>query len=790
MKRTLLILLGLLLLAAPAAMQAQALDYDYATNADGASVTITSYTGPGGDVIIPGAFAGLPVTSIAEKAFEETSLTSVTIPGSVTNLGSWAFYGCSSLTSVTIPGSVTSIGYSAFQSCTSLPDVTIPQGIASIGGWAFADCTSLANVTISDSVTNIGDSAFFECVSLASVIIPAGVTSLGVAAFYNCTSLASATIPGSVTSIGIQAFQSCISLTNVTMADGVTNIGESAFYDCTSLASVTIPDSVTTIGVEAFQSCVSLASVVIPASVANIGDIAFSYCTSLANVYFKGNAPAVAATSFVFLYDANAKAYYLPGATGWKSTYAGIPALLTPTNVIRVEFSPLKADATVNGGGHYLRGSNVTVTASTNNDCYEFIGWKAAGKTVSTNNQYAFTVTNNEILVAEFALLEYTIATSSSPTNWGTTGGGGKKGCGTTVALTATAKPGFAFTDWTSSMGTTITNADYKFSVGESESFVANFKDVKKPAVRITAPTLNEKIGTAAFAIKGTASDNVGVAAVYYNLNGTGWQPVSTSNDFESWSAAVTLLPKSTNLVSAYAVDASGNAATNGPIKFFCTAQGLAPVAIAGELAEVVSVNNAIEYFPVSFDSSAYVKMPASADDGGEIGTYTYTPTGPDTAELASHRVLPRQDSGPNGSVLELTFTDAYTAAFTNLFGGSGTFFFAPTEESVPATLDGKVAVAASFVNSNSFSTNSFGHTTFTTTDNLGRSSSGTYTFTKFTPVAALIMETYGSPSDKVGTTNYIILTFKQDTSRAAGVYYSETLDASGKIDSDIGSFQ
>ena len=43
-----------------------------------------------------------------------TSLTNVTIPNSVTSIGSYAFVFCTSLTSVTIPNSVTSIGEAAF----------------------------------------------------------------------------------------------------------------------------------------------------------------------------------------------------------------------------------------------------------------------------------------------------------------------------------------------------------------------------------------------------------------------------------------------------------------------------------------------------------------------------------------------------------------------------------------------------------------------------------------------------------------------------------------------------
>ena len=71
-------------------------------------------------------------------AFQDcSSLTSVTIPDSVTTIGAWAFRGCSSLTSVTIPDSVTAIEYYAFYSCSSLTSIyckaiTPPAGGASM----------------------------------------------------------------------------------------------------------------------------------------------------------------------------------------------------------------------------------------------------------------------------------------------------------------------------------------------------------------------------------------------------------------------------------------------------------------------------------------------------------------------------------------------------------------------------------------------------------------------------------------------------------------------------------
>jgi hypothetical protein len=194
--------------------------------------------------------------------------------------------------------------------------------------------------------------------------------------------------------------------------------------------------------------------------------------------------------------------------------------------------------------------------------------------------------------------------------------------------LTATAKSGFVFTEWTSSLGATITNAHFKFQVGEDESFVAHFEDEAPPKVNITTPTANEKIATAALTVKGTDSDNAGVAAVYYKLNTNDWQLASTSNNFKTWFANVTLAPKSTNLLSAYAVDTSGNASTNGPVRFFCTSSGIAAASLEGQLAAVSSAGQAGEISAISFAAAVYVKMPAGATDTAKLEPILTPPRG------------------------------------------------------------------------------------------------------------------------------------------------------------------
>jgi len=254
--------------------------WTYIVQNGGATITASTATGA---VTIPSSLGGYAVNQVGYLSsspvfgYPNSSVTSITIPNSVTSIGSSAFYGCFSLTSVTIPNSVTSIGSYAFYACTSLTSITIPNSVTSIGEYAFSGCSSLTSMNIPNSVISIGSYAFSGCIGLTSMNIPNSVTSIGSYAFYYCSSLTSVTIPNSVTSIENSAFGSCLSLGFVSIPNSVTSIGSGAFSG-SGLGSVLLPPNLSPsqISQAGFPSTAVfyVGSVGLPTSMASQADLA------------------------------------------------------------------------------------------------------------------------------------------------------------------------------------------------------------------------------------------------------------------------------------------------------------------------------------------------------------------------------------------------------------------------------------------------------------------------------------------------------------------------------------
>ncbi len=181
---------------------------------------------------IGGVLFTVDMTTIVTYPAGKTK-TSFKIPVGVTNIGDYAFYGCTSLTSIKIPEGVTSIGSYAFSYCSNLTSIDIPEGVTSIGGSAFAWCSNITSLVIPEGVKCISDDAFSYCFNLTSIEIPEGVTSIGRFAFFYCSKLTSIEIPTSVMYISSNAFAFCGSLGSVTFYSGFATLGSEVF-NCTS----------------------------------------------------------------------------------------------------------------------------------------------------------------------------------------------------------------------------------------------------------------------------------------------------------------------------------------------------------------------------------------------------------------------------------------------------------------------------------------------------------------------------------------------------------------------------
>lgn len=284
-------------------------DYDYIVHND--EVYLTNYKGSNLEISVPQTIDNKEVVSIGSAFDSNSNITSIEIPSSISNIGSYAFYNCSNLTNIMLPNSITSIadclfsycgslknieipnsvttiGDRAFEECNSLTSINIPNNITSIGDWAFEDCIGLEGIEITNSTIDIGDWAFEGCISLESIKITNSTIDVGDWAFEDCIGLEDIKITNSTIDIGDWAFEYCISLTNIEMTNStVRSIGSWAFKNCISLSNIELSNGVTSISGYAFEGCRNLTKIEIPNSVTYIGGYAFKNCNSSLTIYFE-----------------------------------------------------------------------------------------------------------------------------------------------------------------------------------------------------------------------------------------------------------------------------------------------------------------------------------------------------------------------------------------------------------------------------------------------------------------------------------------------------------------------
>lgn len=192
----------------------------YTVNADGESVTVSGTSGSPKQLTIE--------SSISDNGTNYT----------VTKIAMWAFYNArNTLTEVTLPNTVDEIGYQAFFNCSKLTNVTIPEGVIKIGQAAFYGCSQLTSITIPSTITDM-DQAFSGNTALSHVTLTNGISNISNMAFKGCTGLTEIKVPESVGQIGPNAFNGCTNLKSVLLEKNIKTININAFKDCTNLSDV------------------------------------------------------------------------------------------------------------------------------------------------------------------------------------------------------------------------------------------------------------------------------------------------------------------------------------------------------------------------------------------------------------------------------------------------------------------------------------------------------------------------------------------------------------------------
>lgn len=237
------------------------------------------------------------VTFIGDHAFKNCSnlKTIENIPSTLNNIEKWCFEG-TALESVDLSNTqITTMKDGVFFNNTSLTSITLPKGLKNFWDNAFNSCTLLNNIVMPSTVVGIYNNVFYGCTSLTNVTLNEGCTTLGHHVFKNCP-LATVTFPKTLNSIAEYAFENT-NLNNVDLSNTqIKSLPNGCFYNCEQLSDVKLPNGLTCIGEKAFQKS-SIASITFPPTLKKIDRWAFQYA-KLANVVIPTSCDTIATAAF------------------------------------------------------------------------------------------------------------------------------------------------------------------------------------------------------------------------------------------------------------------------------------------------------------------------------------------------------------------------------------------------------------------------------------------------------------------------------------------------------------
>jgi len=330
-------------------------------------------------VIVPATYNGLPVVSIMDKAFKDSTMKHISLPNTITSIKKDGFKYCRKLISIEFPQGLTSVADGAFYYCTSLKNVIIPESLSYFGTECFFGSRQVENVYIknidkwveigfsnptaspvggnnlilngrvvehvvlSEGVKKIKNYAFYNVKTLKTIQIPEGVTAIGSYAFNNCQALKIINIPESLVSTATYSFSQSneireVHIKSVSKWAGINFGGDGSapifsktkLYENGKLVEDAVISGIEKIGSSAFNNYKFLKSVDIKEGVTEIGASAFSSCSSLVSVNIPKSITKIANQAFAIC--PNLERVNITDINKWASIDFGIYSSSNPLN--------------------------------------------------------------------------------------------------------------------------------------------------------------------------------------------------------------------------------------------------------------------------------------------------------------------------------------------------------------------------------------------------------------------------------------------------------------------------
>ena len=463
----------------------------------------------------------------------------LTIPENVADIGDWAFMGCSGLTDLIFNATnCTTMGSSAAFTGTAISTLTIGENVTNIPDYAFKSCSNLTGtITIPDSVIYIGSYAFNNCNALDSLVIGASVETIGNSAFFGCENIAGINIYESTPPyLGNTVFSSAVynSATVWTPCPAATNYRSDSRWGqfaniqneqttIYNIAVQTADDNMGDVSGDGSFTCDTEVELIAtpnngyrflswndgnednPRTITVGGDSTFvaSFRAIHTITATAGEHGSISPSGDVTVDEAADQSFTITPDTYYSIasvivdgqtdvTAQLVDGVYTFANVTEdhtisatFEIIPYTIEVAANndefgsvsGGGTYNAGTEISITATPNENCH-FVSWNDG----NADNPRTFIVTGDSTFVATFERNLCTITVLASDSDFGSVTGGGQYAIGDTVVLTATPNIGYCFISWDDD---SLANPRSFVAAGDS-TFVAEFSATAHRAVDTT----------------------------------------------------------------------------------------------------------------------------------------------------------------------------------------------------------------------------------------------------------------------------------------------------------------